>query len=88
MLDKPIAVDGEAEGDELESRVVDLALSGKLDHVGLEAVENHWRLGLPLTIRRGDLIVRLHPDGREEVLEHLPTLGYELPPNVRRLDPK
>ena len=76
------------EGDQLESHVVELALSGAFAQVGLEAVADCRRLGLPLTLRRGRHIVTLHPDGREEVIKELPELSYSLPSGVRRLDPK
>ena len=81
--------DGDGDGDgSLESVVVDLALSGKLDHVGLEAGRKYRQAGVPLTIQRGDVIVRIFPDGREETVERLPAIPYQLPAGVRVLDQK
>jgi len=77
-----------AAADEVESRVVDIALSGRLSRVGREAIENHRRLGLPMTVSRDNKIIRLYADGREEVLEELPAITYVLPPHVRVLEPK
>ncbi len=74
--------------DDVESRVVDIALSGRLSRAGTEAIENHRRLGLPLTVSRDNKMVRLYPDGRGEVLEALPTITYVRPPSVRLWESK
>ncbi len=75
-----------AECDLLESHVVDLALSGKLSKAGREAIEKQKSLGLPRTLSRGHQIVRVYPNGREEVLRDLPQFTYVLPSGVRLLD--
>lgn len=72
--------------DEQESRFVhDLVNSGRLEQAGREAVAEQRRLGIPVTYKRGDEIVREHADGRVEVLAVVPSVTVTLPPGVRRL---
>ena len=77
-----------ADCDRLESRALDLALDGKLTHVSRQAIEGRLQMGLPLTVSRDGKILRIYPDGRQEVLEELPPLTFSLPAGVRVLDPK
>lgn len=57
---------------ELEDLIVSLAESGRLAAAGRQAARETRAAGLPLTYKRGNQIVREHPDGRREVLETLP----------------
>ena len=74
------------EMDDLETRAVhDLVTSGRLAEAGQFAIAETRRLGMPVTYKRGDQIIREHPDGREEVLAVVPSVPFALPAGVRRL---
>jgi len=66
----------------LESRVVILAKRGKLAKAARNAVRAQRRKGLAVTFQRGTDIIKLHPDGREEVLGKVERPKYVLPRNV------
>lgn len=67
----------------LEAGVVKLALSGKLAGAGRRAVAAQRRLGLPVTFKRGNQIVKKYADGHIEVLGGLERPVYTLPKGVK-----
>jgi hypothetical protein len=67
----------------LESRVVALAMSGQLAKAARRAVRAQKSLGLPLTFKRGEWVIKRHSDGREEVLGRVDRPSYRLPKGVR-----
>jgi hypothetical protein len=71
------------ESDSLESHVVGLAMSGKIGKAAKRAVRAQQRLGLAVTYKRGDRIIKRHADGREEVLGTVQRANYTLPKGVR-----
>src|SRR3982751_3952271 len=69
---------------ELEDLIVSLAESAHLAAAGRQAARETRAAGLPLTYKRGNQIVREHPDGRREVLETLPPAPpFERPKGVK-----
>jgi len=61
---------------------VQLAISGKLAEVGRRAIEAQRKLGLPVTIQKGDQVIKRYADGREEVLEIIPRRKFKVPRGV------
>ncbi len=78
----------DVDADLLECRVVEVAVSGRLAAAGREAVAEYQRLGIPRLTSRDGKLIRVHPDGREEVLEELFKTPFKRPPNVQVLGPK
>ncbi|HEX4793511.1 MAG TPA: hypothetical protein VH370_06950 [Humisphaera sp.] len=70
------------EPNSLEARIVDLAVSGKLAEAGRRAIEAQIKLGLPVTIQKGDKVIKRYQDGREEVLETIPRRKFKIPKGV------
>ena len=67
----------------LEGEIVTLARTGKLAKAGRRAVAASKKLGLPVTYKRGDEIIKQFPNGDEEVLGTVQRLGYVLPHGIR-----
>jgi hypothetical protein len=67
----------------LEANLVGLAMTGKLAKAGRRAVASQVDRGLPVTFKRGQKVIKVHPDGREEVLATLDRPTYTLPKGVR-----
>jgi hypothetical protein len=75
---------GEEDPNSLEANVVRLALEGKLSGAADRAVQEQKALGLPVTFRRGNEVIKQFPDGREEVLATIPqSAPYRPPTGVR-----
>ncbi len=82
--DAPLSDD---ELDDLESEFLWLAFGPGADRSGgVDYAAEYARAGLPMTVSRGGSIIRIYPDGREEILKRLPTVPYTLPPGVRIRD--
>jgi len=67
----------------LEANLVVLAMTGKLAKAGRRAVASQVDRGLPVTFKRGQRVIKVHPDGREEILATLERPAYTLPKGVR-----
>jgi hypothetical protein len=67
----------------LEANLVGLAMNGKLAKAGRRAVASQVGRGLPVTFKRGQKVIKVHPDGREEILATLERPTYTLPKGVR-----
>src|SRR4051794_1006392 len=67
----------------LEANVVGLAMTGKLAKAGRRAVASQVDRGLPVTFKRGQKVIKVHADGREEILATLERPAYTLPKGVR-----
>ena len=67
----------------LEAKIVGLAMHGKLAKAGRRAVAAQRQKGLPVTLKRGQQVIKIYSDGREEVLAELPRPFYALPKGVR-----
>ena len=67
----------------MEDRIVGLALSGKLAGAARNEIRAIRKLGLPLTFKRGNKIVKEFPDGRVEVLETLEKRPPVVPKGVK-----
>jgi hypothetical protein len=73
-----------AETKTLEANVVGLAMTGKLAKAGRRAVASQVDHGLPVTFKRGQKVIKVHADGREELLATLDRpAAYTLPKGVR-----
>jgi hypothetical protein len=70
------------ESKSLEQKLTRLAMRGKLSKGARAAIRNQLKLGLPVTIKRGNQIVREHPDGTREVLTTVRPSKYKLPAGV------
>ena len=73
------------ESDDLESAFFRTIFGPGGPGTGRDHAAEYARDGLPLTVRRGNQIVQISPDGRTDVLVELPMISYELPPGVRIL---
>ena len=73
----------QAESKSLEANVVDMAMNGKLAKAGRRAVASQVNRGLPVTFKRGQKVIKVHADGREEVLAMIERPSYTLPIGVR-----
>lgn len=69
----------------LEANIVNLATTGKLARISRAAIQRSLDRGIPITFKRGNRIIKRHPDGREELLATLPKPTYRLPHGVRIL---
>lgn len=58
--------------DKAEETDISKALKQVASAMGKEAVEEAFKLGLPVTVGKGDKIIRLYPDGHEEIVGELP----------------
>jgi len=67
----------------LEDKVIGLAMRGKLAKAGRRAAAAQRQMGLPVTLKRGQKVIKVYPDGREETLAELPRPIYALPKGVR-----
>lgn len=72
-----------ADAGSLESGVVKLAVGGKLARAGRQAILAQRKRRLPITFKRGDEVIKLYADGREEILEKLQATPYVLPNGVK-----
>jgi hypothetical protein len=73
----------------LESQISHLAAKGKLAAAARRAIRAQRARGLPITFKRGNKIIRQHPNGQEELLQHLTaTKRVKLPAGVRILGKK
>lgn len=72
-----------AEPKTVEARIVGMAMNGKLAKAGRRAVASQVDRGLPVTYKRGQKVVKVHPDGREEILGMIDRPSYTLPKGVR-----
>jgi hypothetical protein len=70
------------EPDSLEAQIVNLAVSGKLAEAGRRAIEAQIKLGLPVTVQKGDKVIKRYADGHEEVLETIPRRKLKIPKGV------
>lgn len=66
----------------LEGNIARLAGSGELAKAGQEAIARQKKLGIAVTFKRGDEVIKQWPDGREEVLERIERVKYKLPAGV------
>jgi hypothetical protein len=66
----------------LEDHLVKLAVSGKLAGAARSAIRAQKKLGLPVTFKRGNQVVKVFANGREEILETLNRPAYKLPKGV------
>lgn len=82
MLDRAAHQPEMDDPDSLEAQLPRLIASGELKEAARLAIADQLARGIPVTFQRGELVVKLHPDGREEVLARLPTRPYKLPANV------
>jgi hypothetical protein len=73
----------QADSRTLEANVVGMAMNGKLAKAGRRAVASQVGRGLPVTFKRGQKVIKLHADGREEVLGMIDRPSYTLPKGVR-----
>ena len=56
----------------LEDTIESLARKGIIANAALQAIEKQHHMGLSVTIKEGNAIYRLHPDGRKEIIsDHL-----------------
>jgi hypothetical protein len=75
--------------DSLEGQISDLAAKGKLAAAAHRAIRTQRAQGLPITFKRGNKIVRQHPNGQEELLQDLAaTKQVKLPAGVKVLGKK
>ncbi len=66
----------------LEDGILEFARSGELAEVARNAIQKQHDKGLPITFRRGSIVVKQYPDGREEVLAEIGHSQYCLPKDV------
>lgn len=66
----------------LEGCVVRLAISGKLKPASRRARTLQKKLGIPVTQKSGSRIIKVYPDGREEILAVVKKPKYSIPKNV------
>jgi hypothetical protein len=72
----------------LEDQIVDLALKGKLANASRQAIRRQQKMGLAITYKRGNDIVKQFPDGRIETLAKVDSPKYRFPKGVRILGGK
>jgi hypothetical protein len=73
--------------DSLEARIVGLARSGQLAEAARAAVAKQRALGIPVTVSRGDVIVKEYSDGSTEVVGHVePSRPFVVPPGVNVIE--
>ena len=70
------------EANSLESHVVTLAKQGRFSDAGHRAIESQLKRGLAVVFKRGNQIIKLRPNGDEEILETLEPATYSIPPGV------
>jgi hypothetical protein len=73
---------GRAEFDEansLESKLLGLARSGQLAKAGHRAIKMQRAKGLAVTFKRGAKIIKVYPDGHQEILGRGPAPRSKLP---------
>jgi hypothetical protein len=82
MSDRSKLLEESEEPDSLEARLREMIASGELKEPAGQAIAAQLAQGFPVTFQRGDAVIRLFPDGHEEVIARVPIASYTLPPNV------
>ena len=72
----------------LESSIAKLASSGRLAREGRKDVRAQKKLGIAVTFKRGNQVIKQYPSGKEKILAELSEPDYKLPEGVRILDRK
>lgn len=67
----------------LERELVALAATGKLANAGHRAITAQKERGLAITYQRGQEIIKVHADGRVEVIGKTDRPRYTVPKGVR-----
>jgi hypothetical protein len=78
----------EVDPNSIEGKIRQLAASGRLARAGRKAIRAQKKLGLATTFKKGNQVIRQHPNGKVEVLEELPRPKYTLPTGVKLLGRK
>ena len=69
--------------DELENRIIAMAMTGHVARAARAAVRRQQSIGLPVTFRRGNRVLKKYADGQVVTLELLdPVPAYTLPPSA------
>ena len=74
--------------DSLEAALPRLIAEGRLGEAGRRAIADQLARGFPVTFQRGELVIKLFPDGREEVLARVPVRPYKLPIDISVVETK
>jgi hypothetical protein len=74
--------------DSLEAQLPRLIASGELKEAARRAIADQLARGIPVTFQRGEAIVKVYPDGREEILGRVPQRTYRIPPDVTVVEPR
>lgn len=70
---------------ELEERIVEMAVSGELAKFGHEAIKSQLEAGIRVTYVKEGKIIRHHPDGRIEVVGQVKKSKPVVLPGIARI---
>lgn len=73
-----------ADRNDLEANIVDLAMNGRLAGAAQGAIRQQRAMGMTITYKEGESVIRLHPDGTKEQVSTLTRRPYRLPDSVAR----
>lgn len=69
---------------DLEANIVGLAINGRLASAAQGAIREQRAMGMAITYKEGETVIRLHPDGTKEKVSTLARRPYRLPDSVAR----
>lgn len=69
----------------LENSIEPLARKGIIAKAGKEAIREQLKKGLIVTIKRGDSIYYIYPDGRTEIIRHQSAPQVNIPQDILQI---